>query len=172
MKELENTVVHLRNQVEYDECMKMFAAAGWKWANESDPCAKCYSEEYSGVRVRNLFNRGSIEWYKNNGIKIITLNKLKDMQKKTLKDLEVGDILLDGDGDKVKILAVLHRGDKMNESVYILSYHNDYRKSTHPYTSYELSNNGYTIKGQEEKPEELTMEEVCAELGRVIKIKK
>lgn len=100
------------------------------------------------------------------------------MERKTLKTLEVGDLITDGLSYR-KILAVLHRGNDTEVSLYSISECSSDKKSDalrrHSYsdTSYELEEDEYKIvEDNPYEPEELTMEELCQELGRVVKIKK
>jgi hypothetical protein len=92
---------------------------------------------------------------------------------KTLKTLEVGDFVKDSEEYYRKVLAVVHRGNDTDESVYVLSIadisklSDDIHISSGTYTSFSLEIKGYTIEGE---PEELTIEEVCKELGRTVKI--
>ena len=88
---------------------------------------------------------------------------------KTLQTLCVGDIIVDEDGEYKKVLGVI------NQNCYVMS---NGRESTHcgpAYSVKELEDLGYEpyIEDIEEpEVEELTMEEVCKEIGRNIKIKK
>ncbi len=88
---------------------------------------------------------------------------------KTLNNLEVGDFVVNEYGEKRKILASL--GEEGEERVYILSAV-ELKVAGSWYTAFELKKYGYQLSGEVEEAEELTMEEVCAELGRTIKIKK
>lgn len=182
MKPIKNTVVHLPTKEEYDEYMRMCESEGWVWSNGKKP--KQYDvwdllEDRICIDVKDKFSFCSFSYSAYNGYKIITLKELKDMEKKTLKTLEVGDLITDGVGFR-KILAVLHRcNDDTGVSLYSLSEWSQNKKSDafkrHAYseTSYELVEDGYKIvEDNPDEPEELTMEEVCKELGRVIKIKK
>jgi len=88
------------------------------------------------------------------------------LKNKTMDNLEVGDVLVDEDGDEQKILG-------MCDMVYFLSRFNDFNKADDcPRTLAELKGMSYKLKGVEEEEEELTMDELCKELGRTVKIKK
>jgi len=77
-----------------------------------------------------------------------------------------GDILIDDNGNKTKILAVCGE-------VYFISQTNDHTRTLSFYTKAELDER-WKKEGDivEEAVEELTMEEVCERLGKTIKIKK
>ncbi len=99
-----------------------------------------------------------------------------DMQKKTFKTLEVGDFVKYKHGFR-KVLAVIHRGSETEESVYVISSYGEkdsyeMKRSSGTYTSFNLDACHFIIDQPEEEVEELTMEQVYKELGRVIKIKK
>lgn len=81
--------------------------------------------------------------------------------------LEVGDKLIDGEGRERMILA--HIG-----LIFFVSYKNEFTKVSSFLTKEELIKEGYSIKQEQpvEEVEELTMEELCRELGREVKIKK
>lgn len=76
-----------------------------------------------------------------------------------------GDILIEEDGCRRKILGIAGL-------VYILSRADEFDHALSYYTKAELVNLGYKKEGEPEAVEELTMEEVCAQLGKTIKIKK
>jgi len=79
---------------------------------------------------------------------------------------KVGDILVDDENDECKVLEV-------GETSFLLSYDSDFNKASNWFTFQEIENKGYKLKDQEEvKPEEMTLSEVCKELGRTVKIVK
>lgn len=78
---------------------------------------------------------------------------------------EVGDVYVDKDGDRRTVLGVCGR-------VIHLSLFGDENTYGIGFTKEELIEHGYTIEQDKEEVEELTMEEVCKELGRTVKIKK
>lgn len=82
LKELENTVVHLPTQEEYDEYMQMCEDAGWAWYNNTLPKENPIYDDYgcsTCVRVGDKFVFCSCEYYFKEGVKIITLDELKEM---------------------------------------------------------------------------------------------
>jgi len=97
---------------------------------------------------------------------------------KTLNTLQVGDYVKDEDGDYKRVLAVLNRGDEDGLCVYVMSTYGEKDSentsiSDGVWNVLELKKYGYSIEDPTpETVEELTMEEVCKALGRVVKIKK
>lgn len=85
---------------------------------------------------------------------------------KTLHNLEVGDVIVDEEGDEKMVLGVC-------EKAYLMSVWNNFDSYGQGHTAEELEKNNYKVKGQEEtETEEMTMAELCKELGREVKIKK
>lgn len=88
---------------------------------------------------------------------------------KTLYNLEVGDIVIDDDGDKRKILAVLTTGEN---PVYAASDCNNFDHADDIYTAKELEDDDYKVVGE---TTELTMDEIADKFGvsvERLKIKK
>lgn len=85
--------------------------------------------------------------------------------KKTFYTLEVGDVVVDEYEDERPVLEVL-------DNVFLVSFSDDKGAGGFFYTPQSAIDKGWTIKVAEEEVEELTMQEVCKELGRTIKIKK
>lgn len=83
---------------------------------------------------------------------------------KSFDNPEVGDVYL-GDGGERTVLGVCGR------AIFLSAWDNP-NVSGGCRTKEELIDNGYTIKQDKEEAEELTMEEVCKQLGRTVKIKK
>ena len=82
---------------------------------------------------------------------------------KTIRDVEIGDILV-RDGEEQMVLDV-------REKIVGLSEYYDFNSFCNFYTFEELEKYGYELKDEpEEEVEELTVEQVCKELGRDIKI--
>ena len=82
---------------------------------------------------------------------------------KTIRDVEIGDILI-RDGEEQMVLDV-------REKIIGLSEYYDFNSFCNFYAFEELERYGYKLKDEpEEKIEELTVEQVCKELGRDIKI--
>lgn len=86
----------------------------------------------------------------------------------TWETLKLGDVLIDEDGLEVSILGILGK-------IIFLSEFNDRESTGNFYTIQECQKDGWKIVQPEPtKPtiEELTMDQVCKELGREVKIKK
>lgn len=94
---------------------------------------------------------------------------------KSLETLVIGDIVTNGDIDK-DVLAVLGGGGKTRSYLMSMEYlgddDNDKFRADCPYTAFELAEDRYSVKETEGVVEEMTMEELCKELGRNVKIKK
>lgn len=93
---------------------------------------------------------------------------------KSWDNLEVGDILIDQNGEERAVLGI------SGEDVFF-SYEDDHSKVLGYGTKTILQSWGWTIRGVEAESwtvksvkwnEEMTLKEVCKELGREIKIKK
>ena len=77
---------------------------------------------------------------------------------------KVGDILVnDRGGNECMVLGV-------GERSFLLSADNLFTYTDKWYLFKEMEDVGYKIKGQEAEPEEMTVRQVCDELGREIKI--
>jgi hypothetical protein len=87
------------------------------------------------------------------------------LAEKTLENLEAGDILIGQTGLKTFVLGV-YKGVVRLQSI------TDGITLNATVTVEELKRAGHTLYQKEPLIEELTMEEVCEELGRTIKIKK
>jgi len=101
------------------------------------------------------------------------LKEFKQMQTKTLENLEVGDLVVETDGDYKRILA---KGQENGElTAYLVSYSSedknsdDLKDASSWRTAHQLKENNYKPVTEEET-EELTVAQVCKELGRDIKI--
>ena len=79
--------------------------------------------------------------------------------------LEVGDILVDTDGDTKKVLGICGL-------LIFTSDFNNYNRPNGYHTKEGLIARCYTIKQDEPEVTEMTMEEVCKKLGKNIRIKK
>ena len=84
---------------------------------------------------------------------------------KNWDNLEEGDVLIDSAGDETCVLGICGE-------VIFRSARNEFDKYWGGYTKKQLQKIGWNIKDAVEETEELTMDEVCKELGRTIKIKK
>lgn len=115
------------------------------------------------ISLLSALSYRSKKYFEEEGYEIIPANKY--LGKKEFEDLKVGDMVIDGYGDKHMVLAVyglLTCLSEDEEGEDVLDWH----------TKKEFEDN-FTIpqEDDEEEVEELTMEEVCKELGRTIKIK-
>lgn len=55
LKELPNTVVHCKTRKEYDQLMKMYEEAGWRWCSGNLPTANSWdsrSDSYGRILIR------------------------------------------------------------------------------------------------------------------------
>ena len=97
MKELENTVVHLQTQKEYDEYMQMCEDAGWVWGSGTKIVDSDYWHTYKKetcVEVRNKMSYSDVEYHQGKNDKIITLKELKKLNNiKTTKFMSIKDTL-------------------------------------------------------------------------------
>jgi len=135
--------------------------------NETDMSNDCDNRlEYRCVRYLFAGDEGDSE----------TINRdvknLKLVKKEKAEHLEVGDIIIDEDDDtETMILSI-------SGKVIVRSCWDDFDDVSEHLTFNEineyLSDGDWEIKQEEivEEVEELTMEEVCKEMGREIKIKK
>lgn len=82
---------------------------------------------------------------------------------KTLDNLAWKDILVKKNGNKRMVLGLLN-------DLVLMSYVNNFGSADRFYTKKQLQDLGYTVENLQES-EELTLEQVCKELGRVVKIK-
>jgi len=92
----------------------------------------------------------------------------KDMwehAEKTWDTLEVGDVIVDKDGDERKILGVC------GEAVFVSQF-GDFDNFHTGIGKKELQKIGYKIKDATEETPEYTMEEACDKMGHKFKIKK
>lgn len=73
-----------------------------------------------------------------------------------LEAMEVGDIIVDEDGDEAKVLEV-------GETSFLKSYWDDYERTTIWYSFEEAEEKGWKLKGEEDKTglTELTLKEVA-----------
>jgi len=96
--------------------------------------------------------------------KIDYSNCFKPTDLEEISKYKVGDILVSKTDNACKILEV-------GETSFLLSDWNDFDSANKWYIFQEIEDCGYKLKDQEEvKPEEMTVEQVCNELGREIKI--
>jgi len=100
-------------------------------------------------------------WMLGKNFTSIHVTNLKLVETKTWDNLAWKDILVGEDGHKRMVLGIL------NNLVFTSIHRGGLTKK-------ELKDSGYTIENstEEEVVEELTMEQLCKELGRTVKIKK
>lgn len=84
---------------------------------------------------------------------------------RTLRDAVPGDIIVNKNDDERKVFFA-------NEYIVFYSWFNKFTQDGGCSTWEQLEEYGYKLKGQEEEVDELTMDELCKELGRTVKIKK
>ena len=144
LKELKNTVVNTKTQAEYDELICILKKAGRETKDEWSQF-----EEETCVEVEDEFDYCDKDFYENSvfDYKIITLNQFKQMQKKTLENLEVGDLIVSKDYKYQRILA---KGQENGElTAYLTSVydknknHTDLKKASSWYTLFELKDHKY-----------------------------
>ncbi len=102
----------------------------------------------------------------------LSSGNVSKITKVSIEDLpyKTRDVLVDNDGDKVKVLG-------RSGGVHHLSQHNDFDEYGQCATRKELDASGYTLDNDDEdeendEPSEMTVDEICAELGRTVKIVK
>jgi len=116
-----------------------------------------------GARARDLLGY-KYSYYTGHNFSNPFVGDLK-LVEKTLENLEVGDILINKNEQAHRVLGIC------GELVFY-SFSNDFNDPLAYRTRHYLKVRGWKIKQEETPTEELTMEEVCKELGRTIKIKK
>ena len=179
LKELKDTVVNLRTQAEYDEFMRICEKAGWFWDSGARPTKKNYWDGYRGnicISCRNEFYYSSKKYFQE-GYEIITLAQFKQMQniKKTLENLEVGELVMDMDNER-DYKTVLAKGQENGElTTYLLSGYSKNKNSEALrrvgdwYTVRQLREYNYEPVIEEET-KEMTVKEISKELGYEVKI--
>ena len=83
LKPLENTVVHTPTEAEFKELMQIYEDAGWVWHTGGEPTDKNIWGNYgsqSCVETTNMFCFSGINYYRDSGGKIITLQEFKKLQ--------------------------------------------------------------------------------------------
>lgn len=161
LKELPNTVVHVPTQEEYDELMKILEDGGWGWLGDKrnwgeygdKTCVRVTTANGVGYTSVGVTLEG-VWWYTQHGYRIITLKEFKKEQGLDM-DYKQGDVLVDKDGNKRKILGVCGE-------VYHISRPDDFTKYSVGYTKEDLDSWGYTLyTGTTEDIVEVTLEEVA-----------
>ena len=85
LKELENTVVNTKTQAEYDELMRIYEKAGWKWRGTGKPTGCILWREYKEntcIRIEDKFTYGQKVTYQEYNYKVINKNKKYDKNSK------------------------------------------------------------------------------------------
>ena len=125
----------------------------------------CQNEK-DGVTAENLLGY-KYSWELNKDFTNCLVTNLKPLNK-TIRDVEIGDIVVDKYNNENKRMVL-----DVREKIVGLSECDDFENFDCFYTFEELEKYGYKLKDEpEEEIEELTMEELCKELGREVKIKK
>lgn len=87
LREMENTVVHTKTRAEYDLLMSIYEAADWKWQSGKKPTKEDSYNEYKEktcIRVKKEICYAREGFYKEEGVKIISLRKFLKSQKLAL----------------------------------------------------------------------------------------
>ena len=112
--------------------------------------------DYNGNLNVDTFSECEIE-------KVIEIISTKP---RTIKDgVKEGDMITKNPDYKQKVLGICGQ-------MIFVSVNNEFDEYYSGYTLNELIKSGYKLIQEESKVEELTMEQVCKELGRTVKIKK
>lgn len=132
---------------------------GWD-SSMTDMLGHVYEIDEVGFdSLRILNNDKSAMW-------AFTFDSVESVEK-TWDDLAKSDIVIDEYDDEYTILIRI-------DDCVLVSDPYKHTNADNWYTIHELQDEGYTIKQpiQEEKIEELTLDQVCKELGRTVKIVK
>ena len=122
----------------------------------------CQNEE-DGATTDNLLGY-KYSWELNKDFTDYDVTNLKPLNK-TIRDVEIGDIVVDKYNNENKQMVL-----DVREKIVGLSEYDDFEIFGYFYTFEELEED-YELKDEpEENIEELTVEQVCKELGRDIKI--
>lgn len=170
---MNNTVIKIESKEEYDAVMQKLEGMGIKWYEGENPTQYSawgwHSADDFGVFIdHERLSYGSCVWLKNSPY--YTLISAKQFLTGEIMKYTQGQVLVDRDGDKKKILGVCGE-------VYILSrfWESDPADDQHErvaafLTQFELDEQGYTLL--DETVEELTVEEISQRLGKTIKVVK
>jgi len=85
LRELENTVVHLKTEAERDEYLRLCEEGGWVWFGNGErpteyrPAWEVYEDQLC-IRAGDPLEYTGREWYKNMGYRILTLAEFKKEQ--------------------------------------------------------------------------------------------
>lgn len=187
---MKKIAVNTKTQKEYDELMEILDKDGYSWVMGEKTTDHNFWSEHKNktcidVNDKDWVSYSNYQYFEEKNYKILTLKEFKERNMKTLEEkktflnLKAGDTILDSNGDKRFILAVLFQDEK--RAVYLLSCPdeediNTAGVATGPYTSSDLEACGFTLPNQkEEEPVELTLDEVADKFGvdvKNLKIKK
>lgn len=106
-------------------------------------------------------------WIKNGSNDKLKLEGITNLcsAERTLRDMVVGDVIVDKEGYIVKVLAICGEA-------FLRSFWDDFnRASCSWYTFTEAENAGWKLKEEPQKVREITMKEVCEKFGEEVKIK-
>lgn len=173
LKSLENTVVHTPTKAEYDELMKIYEDAGWKWMDESNPTDIVFNGSWTNILAHDRFLRTSSSRYE-----VINLNEFKKIQNiesepamgsidKKMQEhgvlkpkYQVGDVLVDDSGTSL-VLAVCGYA-------ILLTITDDYQRTGSDwFTQNELDASGYKLYTETPEPTKtkFTMQEIADKIG-------
>lgn len=99
--------------------------------------------------------------YLNSCFGCFTESDLEEVEK-TFNNLEIGDVVVDRDGDKRTVLSVLPSAP--NNSIYVLSRTSNQKYASAIYSAHELEEGGYTILSTPSTPKK-TVDDVLAQLS-------
>lgn len=123
----------------------------------------CQNEK-DGVTADNLLGY-KYSWQLDKDFTNDNVTNLKPFNK-TIRDVEVGDIIVNKYNNENEGMVL-----DVREKIVGLSWDNNFEVFDYFFTFEELEKDGYKLKDEpEEEIEELTVEQVCKELGRDIKI--
>ena len=83
LKEIPDTVVNVKTQKEYDELMKIYEKAGWRWEDGSKPTKVVVwkvNKNRTCIEAKNQFACGEIEMYQRLGYDVISFSTFKKIQ--------------------------------------------------------------------------------------------
>ena len=169
MKFEKDMVINVRTQKDYDDLMEELERDGWMWSgimwSGIKPTEGLYWNEYKENTYINLEDYKKIYYSNYSGNKKITPYPPKD-----LHHLEEGDILVDKDGDKRKVLGVHKYLVHLSRCDEFSSY------CAYSLTIEQLEEEGYKLKSSEpSEPLEVTLDEVAEKFGvdvKNLKVKK
>lgn len=167
LKPLPNTVVHVPTEEEYEELMSMYEDAGWRWSSGTAPMLDLSMWLSQGVnthiRAKDGFSIADMDVLEKPHI--ITLKDFKKEQglmKKELKEMQVGDVLLDNHNCERYVLEVMTQS-------FLPSSSRSQHLAAAWYTFEEAERGGWRFKDQP-TPKKLTKAEIEEKLGYSVEI--